>query len=248
MTSSTSGLPRGMLNSDEARSADMLSDLFSSSSLPVGDRLDNFTKYVRLQTLTKFLVRQELFKRILPVKGSIVECGVFRGFGLMSWANLSAIFEPANFMRKIYGFDSFIGFPSVSDEDGDAQLGTLKFDEVEELEKCIAAFDANRYLGHMPKVSLTPGDATKTIPEFLKTHSHLVVALLYLDFDLYEPTKIALETFLPRMPKGGILAFDELDHPTWPGETLAALEAVGLRNLRLQRMDFDPYVAFAEIS
>ena len=35
--------------------------------------------------------------------------------------------------------------------------------------------------------------------------------MLYLDFDLYAPTKAALETFLPRMPKGAILAFDELN-------------------------------------
>jgi hypothetical protein len=68
-----------------------------------------------------------------------------------------------------------------------------------------------------------------------------------MDFDLYEPTKVALETFVPRMPKGAVLAFDELDNPIWPGETQAALDAVGLRNLRLQRLDFDPYISFASL-
>jgi hypothetical protein len=50
------------------------------------------------------------------------------------------------------------------------------------------------------------------------------------------------------MPKGAIVAFDELDNPLWPGETLAVMETVGFRGLRLQRFDFDPYIAFAEIT
>ena len=72
-----------------------------------------------------------------------------------------------------------------------------------------------------------------------------MVSLLYLDADMYEPTKIALDTFLPRMPKGAVVVFDELDNPIWPGETAAAVDAVGLRNLRLRRLEWDPYIAFA---
>lgn len=47
-------------------------------------KLENFPKYVRRQYLNRFLALYELFKLIMPVKGSIVECGVFKGFGLMS--------------------------------------------------------------------------------------------------------------------------------------------------------------------
>jgi len=72
----------------------------------------------------------------------------------------------------------------------------------------------------------------------------MVVCLLFLDFDLYQPTKIALDCFLPRMPKGAILAFDELDNPAWPGETLAYLERVGVKEHRLKRFEFDPYVGY----
>ena len=45
------------------------------------------------------------------------------------------------------------------------------------------------------------------------------MSLLFIDCDLYEPTRAALRAFLPRMPKGAIVAFDELDNPIWPGET-----------------------------
>ncbi len=76
-------------------------------------KLENFPKYVRRQHLKRFLALYEIFKLILPVKGSIIECGVFHGFGLMSWAKLSTILEPENLTRRVYGFDSFGGFPSV---------------------------------------------------------------------------------------------------------------------------------------
>jgi hypothetical protein len=79
----------------------------------------------------------------------------------------------------------------------------------------------------------------------LAAHPHLVVSLLFLDMDLYEPTRAALQHFVPRMPKGAVLAFDELDNPMWPGETLALLEEVGMGRLRLERLPWDPYIAYA---
>jgi hypothetical protein len=72
----------------------------------------------------------------------------------------------------------------------------------------------------------------------------LIVSLLFIDCDLYAPTSVALKEFLPRMPKGSILAFDDLDNPIWPGETLALLDSFGLGKPRLQRFEWDPYIAY----
>ena len=47
------------------------------------------------------------------------------------------------------------------------------------------------------------------------------------------------------MPRGAVLAFDELDNPLWPGETTAVLDEVGLNRLPLRRFDFDPYIGYA---
>ena len=235
----------------ESNAAAAVARLFESCPDPTEIKLENFTKYVRRQHLKRFLALYEVFKLALPVKGSIVECGVFRGFGLMSWAKLSAMLEPENLTRRIYGFDTFQGFPSIADKDrsafAESNEGDLCADSYEELQQLIREYDRDRFLGHIPKVELIKGDIAKTVPEFAASHPHLVVSLLYLDADMYEPTKVALETFLPRMPKGAVIAFDELDNPIWPGETCAALDAVGLRNLRLRRMDWDPYIAFATI-
>jgi Macrocin-O-methyltransferase (TylF) len=231
--------------------AKRLGEIFERCTDPLEIRLENFPKYVRRQHLKRFLALYELFKLALPIKGSVVECGVFRGFGLMSWAKLSAILEPENLTRRIYGFDTFAGFPELVAQDKSSftrnARGDLNSESYEELRGLIEQHDRDRFLGHIPKVELIKGDLTQTASAFVAAHPHLVVSLLFLDCDLYEPTKAALQAFMPRMPKGGIIAFDELDNPIWPGETLAALEAVGLRNLRLRRLEWDPYVAYAEI-
>ena len=226
-----------------------LENIFVNCSDSIEAKLENFPKYVRRQHLKRFLAMYELFKLILPVKGSVVECGVFRGFSLMSWAKLSTILEPENLTRRIYGFDTFNGFPSVSSSDrngsGVAEVGDFQASSYEELLELIRLYDQDRFLGHIPKMQLIRGDVIKTIPEFVQQNRHLLVSLLFIDLDLYEPTKVALEQIVPRMPKGAIIAFDELDNPIWPGETEALLEKLSVNQLEIRRLDWDPYIGYA---
>ena len=226
-----------------------IEEIFVNCADSIEAKLENFPKYVRRQHLKRFLAMYEIFKLVLPVKGSIVECGVFRGFSVMAWAKLSTILEPENLTRRIYGFDSFGGFPSVSEADragaGIADPGDFHTSSYDELMELIHVYDQDRFLGHIPKVQLVRGDAAKTIPEFIQENSHLVVSLLFLDFDLYEPTKVALEQIVPRMPKGAVLAFDELDNPIWPGETKALLDVLPMNRLKIQRLEWDPYIGYA---
>jgi len=213
-------------------------------------KLENFPKYVRRQHLKRFLAMYEIFKLVLPVKGSVIDCGVYRGFSLMTWAKLSTILEPENLTRRIYGFDTFEGFPEIHEKDTShiaaPQRGSFyAVNSHDELQALIAQYDRDRFLGHLQKVYLIKGDATQTIPQFIADNPHLVVSLLFLDFDLYEPTKVAIEHFVPRMPKGAIIAFDELDNPIWPGETQALLDSLGINRLELRRIEWDPYIAYA---
>jgi len=215
-------------------------------------KLENFTKYVSRESLTKFLCRNEAFLKQLEVHGSIVEFGVARGASLLTWAHLSAIHEPTNYMRRIVGFDTFRGFPSLHGKDtaGTSEhLHTGGF-EVEagmaqDIEQAVEILDMTRYLGHIPKVSLVEGDVLETLPRFLEKSPHLVVSLLHLDIDLYEPTKLALELLVPRMPRGAVILFDELDMPEFPGETQAVLESVGLSKLRLKRFPYATCMSYA---
>ena len=90
---------------------------FHSSLGDTIDKLRNFPKFVPNPVLGKFLARYEIFKRILGVHGSIVECGVHLGGGVMTWAQLSTSLEPYNHPRKVFGFDTFDGFASVAEQD-----------------------------------------------------------------------------------------------------------------------------------
>jgi hypothetical protein len=231
-------------------------ELFDKYNYSTKDKLNNFEKFISRQSLSRLLVRYELFKKTLEVKGSIVECGVHFGGGIMAWAKLSSALEPYAIHRKIIGFDTFEGFVDISDKD----LKSDNHDELKkdgfkshdlifnELQDSISEYDDNRFLNQYEKVELVKGDANETIPEYLEKNQHLIVSLLFLDFDLYEPTKTALEYFLPRMPKGSVIAFDEVNNKFWSGETIAMVEAFkSLNNVELKKFQFDPNIAYALI-
>ncbi len=207
--------------------------------------VDQFAVTTRRQTICHALTRIKLFEKILDVKGSIVECGVYRGEGLMLYYHLSSLLEPYAFNRKIYGFDTFSGFQSMTDKDPLKLPPTALADtDYEFLKNMISAHDLNRPLSHLPKCELVKGDATLTIPEFKKNHPELIIAMLYLDFDIYAPTKVALEHFLPLVPKGGIVAFDELNVAKWAGETVAFKEMLEINKVELKKFPFEPYVSY----
>lgn len=248
--------PRTQAAWDHA-SRNLLESYFNASPGSATEKLENFAKYVPRQNLARFLARYEIFRLIHDVQGSIVECGVLFGGGLMSFAKLSTILEPYNFQRRIVGFDSFSGFPDVHEADlrgkperKSAHLKKSGFaaeGAYEDLRRAIELYDISRPLNHFPKVELIKGDFTVTSQKYLEDYPHLIVSCLYLDFDIYEPTRIALERFLPRMPKGAVVVFDELNEEAFPGETIAVLERLDLNALRVRRFPFEPRISYAVI-
>lgn len=217
--------------------------------------LDSFSKFVSRQALTRFLAQVRIFEHIKHIHGSIIECGVYAGQGLMSWAQLSAIHEPVGGVtREVFGFDTFSGFPSVHENDINNtrqvkhEKGDLSISNIyENILECISLYDQNRFLWQFPKVHLIKGDFLKTSSKFFDDYPHVVPALLYLDFDLYEPTKKALEIFYPRMPKGSVIVFDELNDTAWPGESKAVYEVLDIKQLRFNKIEFEPKISYTVI-
>jgi len=214
------------------------------------EKLENFPKYISRQTTSRYLALYEIFKLVLNIQGDIIEGGVNWGGGLMWFAQISASLEPVNFQRRIVGFDTFSGFESINEKDSkgvsntEMKKGGFAADSYEDLLYNIELFDQNRFINHIPKVKLVKGDVAKTIPEFLESNPQQIVSLLHLDFDLYEPTKITLENILPRMPKGAVIVFDELNNLSWPGETVAVLEKLNLNQVEIKRFTFEPHVSY----
>ena len=228
-----------------------IESFFQNDDVDLIEKIDGFPKYVSRQSIAKFLTKYEIFKHILHINGSIVECGVLHGAGLLAWAKLSSILEPVNHTRRIIGFDTFEGFPDLHENDtatgtsSHFKKGGLKGSEYESVLRAIEIFDLNRPLQHIPKVELVKGDIIHTAERYIKENPHIVISLLYLDLDLYAPTKKALEVFLPRMPKGSVICFDELNAKMFPGETMAVHEILELNRLKIIRFTFDSYVSYA---
>lgn len=234
----------------QGAAAEGLAEIFDASADTTSTKLGNLAMWAPRQDVTRLLTRYELFKLQLDVQGSVVECGVGHGGGIVAWHHFSATLEPVNHQRRIVGFDTFAGFPGMSEWDAmstsaEAHPGGLAVDSADQIERCLEYHNLNWSLGHMGKVQLIRGDALETIPAYLEANPHLLVSLLYLDFDIFEPTAAALEAFLPRMPKGAVLAFDELNIPDWPGETLAALKVLNLRHVELRRFPWGPTTCWA---
>ena len=216
------------------------------------EKLRNFPVFAWRQQIRNFLEKYELYKLIKNVPGSILECGVADGFGLMSYAHFCSIFEWGHYTRKVIGFDTFDGFSELLPQDKTSRAmhmkkGGLRHDSYSILQTATKLYDQNRHLGHLEKIQLVKGDISKTLPTFIKENPYLVIALLYLDMDLYQPTKDAIHLLIDRIPKGGIICFDEINHEDYPGETLAVMEEIGLHNLRLKRLDFAARACYAVV-
>lgn len=202
----------------------------------------------RIQAI-QTLSRIELFKMVLDIPGSIVECGVYRGNALMLYLQLSIALEPYAINRNIYGFDTFNGFESISEKNDPSDINTNMFSDTnfELLQRAIKINDIVRPVSKIPRCELVKGDIVKTVPEFVKNNPDQVVAMLILDTDLYEPTKVALESFLPSMPKGGIVVLDEVCYRNFAGETKALKDVLDINKVELKRFPFDTSVGYFRV-
>jgi hypothetical protein len=189
-----------------------------------------------------------MFKKILDVHGSILEFGVYKGVGAFSWLHCSSILEPYNISRKIYGFDTFSGFPDISEKDSPTNSkGDLGDSSYDELVKAATIHQENIAVTHVPRVEFIRGDICETLPAFLKTNPHVIAALVYIDVDIYKPTKTILEMIVKRVPKGGIIAFDELNDERDHGESIALLEEININNHQIRRNYFDSFPCYMVI-
>lgn len=192
------------------------------------DAYNNFLFAGNPDRFTKILARYELYKMIVDLPGDIVECGVFKGQGLLFWAKLIEIFNPLS-PRKVIGFDTFSGVPDsvVSKRDRDSSESFRDYADVPDK---VAALARAQNLTH--RIQIVAGDASETIPRFVSENRGFRVALLNLDFDVYEPTKAALNALYDKVVPDGVISFDEYAIHNW-GESDAADECLAGKGLRL---------------
>lgn len=233
----------------EREQAHFLHDAFRGSSIPPEEILTQVGLFQNHIQLARTLWFAHLYERLLLVPGAICMFGVRWGQDMATLGNFRALHEPYNHLRKIIGFDTFAGFPNVAPEDGEdtyAARGNYAVTPGHEaqLSRILDAHEAVQPIPHIRKHELIKGDVNITFPEYLARNPSLVVALAYLDFDIFAPTKTVLEAIRPHLVRGSIIAFDQFAHPKWPGETLACMAALKLGDLSLRRVPFLPNPAY----
>jgi hypothetical protein len=192
-----------------------------------------FPVLVRRQWLKRFLAHAELFKLTLDVPGDIAEVGVFRGQGLMTWANLLESYCIGDRSKVVYGFDNWKGFTRLAPEDGQREESVEKVPGgfspehyYQELLDALAIFDEDRFVPWKARVKLVVGDIEETTGQFVESNPGVRFSLIHMDCDLYLPTRAALQAFWPRLSRGGVVLFDEYAIKEWPGETRAVDELI----------------------
>ena len=224
-------------------------DAFKHAPIPDSEVLDNLALFTRRQHVASTLALAELYRLVLGVHGIVCEFGVRWGRNLATLASLRGIYEPYNFYRKIVGFDTFAGFPSVTEQDGHSpHITPGAFDVTPEyekyLEQLLAYHELESPLGHVRKFELRKGDAAVELKAYLGEHPETIIALAYFDLDLYAPTRDCLKAIQPYLTKGSVIAFDELGHAEFPGETIALREVLGTQRFSLHRTPLNPSPAF----
>ena len=70
------------------------------------DAFNDFIFSPDIRVISKLIARIRLFEQIKDVPGDVVECGVFKGSGILSWLKIKKILVPNSF-KKVIGFDFF---------------------------------------------------------------------------------------------------------------------------------------------
>ena len=205
--------------------------------IPDDELLKNLGLFLTPGALGRIMFIQFLYDKILNKQGVIAEFGCRYGQNLNLFMALRGIHEPYNRLRKIIGFDTFSGFVETDAKDNDNKKGDYAVPKSYEdfLETSLSKMESFSPLSHLKKFEVVKGDASKTVPSYIGKNPHTIFSLCYFDLDVYSPTKDVIRAIKPRLGKGTVLAFDELNDEDMPGETLAFLEEFDVNTISISR-------------
>jgi hypothetical protein len=216
-----------------------------TSSVHTQDVIENFMLFLRRVNFAKFLAHIEIFNKTLNLPGSIIECGVFKGMSLLTFAKLVEVHCPGDTLKRVIGFDTFQGFLSLNSKDGlpDARRGKVEggWNAGEfkvALQSLVEITQRDSMIPRFKRVELVEGDVSTTVPAYVERNPGLRICLLHLDLDLYEPTLAALTNLYPLVVPGGVVLLDEYGMEGFPGESVAFDEYFAGQRPRLVKFPF----------
>jgi hypothetical protein len=227
----------------EVRARTEISRLLTETPIPPEDLTKNLGLYQSKESVATILAMNDVYRRIRSIPGVIMEFGSLWGRRLALLIALREIYEPYDYTRRIIGFDTFTGLPDLHRNDGssvEVRPGSMSVppDYARHLEQVLHVHEMESCHAHVQRFEVRQGDVRRTLPEYLTSNPETIVSLAYFDLDLYEPTIACLEALRPRLVPGSILAFDQLVHRNFPGETIAVLESLGLRLKSVEKLPY----------
>jgi hypothetical protein len=209
------------------------------------DVIENFMLFLRRVNFGKFLSHVQIFNEVMDVPGHIVECGVFKGMSLLTFVKLIEVLCPADSLKRVIGFDTFEGFVNLAEKDGlpNEKRGKVvggwnSSDFLPTLQKLVEITQRDSMVPRVKRVELVKGDASVSIPEYVKANPGIRISLLHLDMDLYDPTLAALRYLYPLVSPGGIVLLDEYGMDGFPGESAAFDDYFGANRPQLKKFPF----------
>ena len=139
---------------------------FHQCPIPEYDLLQNLGLFLSSKNLSRILFMNHIYQQIVDTHGVIFDFGTRWGHNMAIFAALRGIYEPFNRHRKIVGFDTFVGFPSIGEYDNKncaiMREGGLACTEnyVDYLDKVMQYQEADNPMSHVKKYEIRAGDAT----------------------------------------------------------------------------------------
>ncbi len=218
-----------------------------NTSQKIYDAFNDFIFSDDTKVLGKLLARALLAEQTRQVPGDIVECGVFKGSGMLSWLKIKKLLFP-NSMKKVIGFDFFDTDSLVKSLSGTDKLRMKELFEDRNFKHEAGAeswvrekIESAGFSG--ADYELVRGDINKTASEFVAKRPGFKISLLYLDLDLAEPTQKALEAFYSRVSRGGLVVFDEYAYHQW-SESLGVDKFFENKDVQIRILDFNCPTAY----
>jgi len=221
--------------------------LFKDCPIPDDELLWNLGLFVNRQLFSRIIFLYNLYIKCLKVHGVVMEFGARWGQNLALFQSFRGILEPLNHNRKIIGFDTWEGFPGMTNQDHPdikaRDYGVTK-DYEKYLEELLQYHETESPLSHIKKYQLIKGDISNTLQQYLEENPETIISFAYFDLDLYKPTKDCLRLIKGHLTKGSVIGFDELNHGNFPGETIALKEVFGLDKYEIQRSPISPLQSY----
>lgn len=214
---------------------------------------DSFNEFIISEdkrVFNKLIARTLLYDKVKDIAGDIVECGVFKGTGLLTFLKLKRLFNP-NSYKKIIGFDFFDTkelLSSIKDDKEKTNMMNLfqcrnfkhekSFKNILEKKILECGFDEHEYM-------LIEGNVIETTKKFAENNIGFKISLLYMDLDLEKPTYETLVNLWDNVSSGGIVVFDEYGYHKW-SESIGVDKFLKEKNLKIKNLNYMCPTAFLE--